>query len=354
MEIKITRNPNPAPKPDENNLGFGTIFTDHMFIMNYDEMEGWHNARIVPYGPITLSPAANIFHYGSGVFEGMKAYRRTDGKIQLFRPDQNAKRMFESAKRMGMPPVPTEIFVDAVKALVDIDRDWVPSAPGTSLYIRPYIIGTDPTLHVDGVREELFIIILSPSGSYYQGGLKPVRIMLETEDVRTVRGGTGFCKCGGNYAASNRAGRRAEELGFSQVLWLDGVERKYVEEVGAMNVMFKIAGKVVTPMLYGTILPGVTRDSILVMLREMGCDVEERLLSIDELAEACDNGTLEEAWGTGTAAVVSPIGELRYNGKSYIINNNEIGELSQKLYDDLTGIQWGTKPDRFGWTTLVE
>ncbi len=350
MDIKITRNANPTPKPDENNLGFGTIFTDHMFIMNYDEMEGWHDARIVPYGPITLSPAANIFHYGSGVFEGLKAYRRKDGGIQLFRPEQNAMRMFESAKRMGMPPVPKEIFIDAVRALVDIDRDWVPHSEGASLYIRPYIIGTDPTLHVDGVREELFIVILSPSGSYYKGGLTPVRIMLETEDVRTVRGGTGFCKCGGNYAASNRAGRRAEELGFSQVLWLDGVQRKYVEEVGAMNVMFKIAGKVVTPMLYGTILPGVTRDSVIKLLKDMGYPVEERLLSMDELAEACDNGTLEEAWGTGTAAVVSPIGELRYHGKSYIINNNQIGELSQKLYDELTGIQWGDRPDRFGWT----
>ncbi len=350
MEIKITRNTNPAPKPDEDNLGFGTIFTDHMFIMNYDEMEGWHDARIVPYGPITLSPAANIFHYGSGVFEGLKAYRRKDGGIQLFRPEQNAMRMFESAKRMGMPPVPKEIFIDAVRALVDIDRDWVPHSEGASLYIRPYIIGTDPTLHVDGVREELFMVILSPSGSYYKGGLTPVRIMLETEDVRTVRGGTGFCKCGGNYAASNRAGRRAEELGFSQVLWLDGVQRKYVEEVGAMNVMFKISGKVVTPMLYGTILPGVTRDSVIKLLKDMGYPVEERLLSMDELAEACDNGTLEEAWGTGTAAVVSPIGELRYHGKSYIINNNQIGELSQKLYDELTGIQWGDRPDRFGWT----
>ncbi len=350
MEIKITRNTNPAPKPDEDNLGFGTIFTDHMFIMNYDEMEGWHDARIVPYGPITLSPAANIFHYGSGVFEGLKAYRRKDGGIQLFRPEQNAMRMFESAKRMGMPPVPKEIFIDAVRALVDIDRDWVPHSEGASLYIRPYIIGTDPTLHVDGGREELFMVILSPSGSYYKGGLTPVRIMLETEDVRTVRGGTGFCKCGGNYAASNRAGRRAEELGFSQVLWLDGVQRKYVEEVGAMNVMFKISGKVVTPMLYGTILPGVTRDSVIKLLKDMGYPVEERLLSMDELAEACDNGTLEEAWGTGTAAVVSPIGELRYHGKSYIINNNQIGELSQKLYDELTGIQWGDRPDRFGWT----
>jgi branched-chain amino acid aminotransferase len=350
MEIKITRNTNPAPKPDEDNLGFGTIFTDHMFIMNYDEMEGWHDARIVPYGPITLSPAANIFHYGSGVFEGLKAYRRKDGGIQLFRPEQNAMRMFESAKRMGMPPVPKEIFIDAVRALVDIDRDWVPHSEGASLYIRPYIIGTDPTLHVDGVREELFMVMLSPSGSYYKGGLTPVRIMLETEDVRTVRGGTGFCKCGGNYAASNRAGRRAEELGFSQVLWLDGVQRKYVEEVGAMNVMFKISGKVVTPMLYGTILPGVTRDSVIKLLKDMGYPVEERLLSMDELAEACDNGTLEEAWGTGTAAVVSPIGELRYHGKSYIINNNQIGELSQKLYDELTGIQWGDRPDRFGWT----
>ena len=354
MEIKITRNPNPAQKPADDKLGFGTIFTDHMFLMDYDETNGWHDARIVPYGPLVLSPAANIFHYGACVFEGLKAYRRADGKVQLFRPDQNAKRLVDSAERLGMPQVPEEDFLQAVMTLVDLDRDWVPSSPGTSLYIRPYILGTDPNLGVHGVHEAIFVVILSPSGSYFTDGLKPVRIMLETEDVRAVRGGTGYCKCGGNYAASNRAGDKAAELGFSQVLWLDGVERKYVEEVGAMNVMFKIDGKVVTPALTGSILPGVTRDSIIAMLKDKGHEVEERLLAMDELAEACDKGTLEEAWGTGTAAVVSPIGELSYNGKSYIVNNNEIGALSQELYDELTGIQWGTKPDRFGWTVVVE
>ena len=353
MDIKITRNPNPKAKPAENKLGFGTIFTDHMFIMDFNEAEGWHDARIVPYGPLPLSPAANVLHYGADIFEGLKAYRREDGKVQLFRPDRNAERFVESAKRLGMPVVPVEIFLDAVKTLVALDQDWVPSAPGTSLYIRPYMIGTDPDLGVHGVHEAMFLVILSPSGSYFKDGLKPVRIMLETEDVRSVRGGTGYCKCGGNYAASNRAGDKATELGFSQVLWLDGVERKYVEEVGAMNVMFKISGKIVTPDLIGTILPGVTRASIIEMLKDKGYEVEERRLAMDELAEACDNGTLEEAWGTGTAAVISPIGELNYHGKSYIINNSEIGPVSQMLYDELTGIQWGKKPDKYGWIVEI-
>lgn len=354
MDIKITRNPSPGVRPSDDKLGFGKIFTDHMFIMNYDAANGWHDARIVPYGPLPLDPSSNIFHYGACIFEGLKAYRRADGEVQLFRPDMNARRLTDSAARLGMPKLPENDFLQAVKTLVSLDKDWVPSSPGTSLYIRPFMLGTDRDLGVHGVHEAVFCIILSPSGMYFKGGLAPVRIMLETDDVRAVRGGTGACKCGGNYAAANRAGDRAAELGFSQVLWLDGVERKYVEEVGAMNVMFRISGRVVTPALTGSILPGVTRASCIDMLRTLGYEVEERLLSIDELAAACDEATLEEAWGAGTAAVISPIGELSYCGKSYVINNNETGQLSRRLYDELTGIQWGTKPDTFGWTVVLD
>ena len=339
--------------PPADQLGFGAYFTDHMFLMDYDRENGWHDARIVPYGNLSFSPAANVFHYGAEVFEGMKAYRREDGEVQLFRPWENVKRLNRSCERMGLPQLDENDALEAIKKLVEIDKDWVPSAKGTSLYIRPFVIATDPKLGLHGVHNAMFIVILSPVGSYYKEGINPVKIMLETEDVRAVRGGTGYAKCGGNYAASNRAGDRAAQKGYTQVLWLDGVERKYIEEVGAMNVMFKIDGKVVTPALTGSILPGITRDSCLTMLRSWGVEVEERLISIDELMEAADNGKLEEAWGTGTAAVVSPIGELNYNGKSVVVNNFEIGETAQKLYDELTGLQWGNKPDTFGWTCKI-
>ena len=353
MEIKITRNTTHGQMPPADQLGFGAYFTDHMFVMEYNREDGWHDAKIVPYGNLSFSPAANVFHYGAEVFEGMKAYRRADGEVQLFRPWENVKRLNRSCERMGLPQLDENDALEAIKTLVEIDKDWVPSAKGTSLYIRPFVIATDPKLGLHGVHEAMFVIILSPVGSYYKEGINPVKIMLETEDVRAVRGGTGYAKCGGNYAASNRAGDRAMQKGYTQVLWLDGVERKYIEEVGAMNVMFKIDGKVVTPALTGSILPGITRDSCLTLLRSWGFEVEERLISIDELMEAADNGKLEEAWGTGTAAVVSPIGELNYNGKSVVVNNFEIGETAQKLYDELTGIQWGNKPDTFDWTCRI-
>ena len=287
------------------------------------------------------------------MFEGLKAYRRKDGKVQLFRHDANVERLNNSAERIGLPLVPADIAMAAIEQLVEVDQAWVPSAPGTSLYIRPFLFSTDPELSLHGVHQAMFVIILSPSGSYYAEGLNPVKIMLETEDVRAVRGGTGYTKCGGNYAASNRAGDRAMEKGYSQVLWLDGVERKYVEEVGAMNVMFKIDGKVVTPALTGSILPGITRRSCIQMLKAWGVEVEERLVSIDELVEAAQNGKLEEAWGTGTAAVISPIGELCYKDVKYIVNDFKIGPTAQKLYDELTGLQWGDKPDPFGWTKVI-
>jgi branched-chain amino acid aminotransferase len=353
-DITITKTTNPQPKPaDESKLGFGKIFTDHMFIMEYSSDKGWHDGRIVPFGPIPTHPASTVFHYGAEIFEGMKAYRAVDGSIRLFRPMENVKRLNRSAERICLPLLDEEGALDIINKLVELEKDWVPHSEGTSLYIRPFIYGDDPHLGVHAVHNATFVIICSPVGAYYASGLKPVKIAIESEDVRAVRGGTGYAKCGGNYAASMRAGQRAEEKGYAQVLWLDGVERKYIEEVGAMNVMFKINGKIVTPALTGSILPGITRKSCIELLKDWGYEVEERLFSIDELFQACENGTLEEAWGTGTAAVVSPIGHLFYNGKDYTVSNNEIGPLTQKLYDNLTGIQWGKIEENKGWSVKV-
>ncbi len=353
MNIRIEKNPHHGTLPPADQLGFGTVFTDHMFIMDYTEEQGWHDARVVLYGPIQVSPAASVLHYGTEVFEGLKAYRRPDGGVQLFRPWENVARLNRSCERLGLPQIDPDDGLQAIKTVVEVDQDWVPSDPGTSLYIRPFLFSTDPTLALHGVHEAMFVVILSPSGSYFKDGLTPVPIMVETEDVRAVRGGTGEAKCGGNYAAANRAGDKAIEKGFSQVLWLDGVERKYVEEGGGMNVMFKINGKVVTPMLTGSILRGVTRKSCIELLKSWGVEVEERLLSVDELFDAAQSGALQEAWCVGTAAVISPIGELAWGDRDYKVNNGEIGQLSQKLYDELTGIQWGTKPDPFGWTCKI-
>ena len=350
MEISITKTTAPAEKPDSSILGFGKYFTDHMFIMDYSQDEGWHDARIVPFGRFPIHPASTVLHYGSEIFEGLKAYRKADGSIQMFRPLENIRRMNRSAVRMCLPEIPEDLALEVLTKLVSFEQDWVPSANGTSLYIRPFMFGNDESLGVHSVKNATFMIITSPVGSYYKEGINPVKIMIESEDVRAVRGGTGEAKCGGNYAASNRAGERAEQMGYSQVLWLDGVERKYIEEVGAMNVMFKINGEVVTPMLAGSILPGITRKSILELLRKEGIPAVERLISIDELVDAMEKGTLQEAWGCGTAAVVSPIGELCYNGKKYAVNGGKIGELTQHLYDTLTGIQWGKVEDTFGWT----
>ena len=349
MEIKITKTTNPSPKPDWTNLGFGKIFSDHMFIMDYNRAEGWHDARIVPFGKMEMHPASTVFHYGAEIFEGMKAYRTPEGKIQLFRPEENFKRMNVSAERIRLPQIPVDEVLEALDTLVALDADWVPSQPGTSLYIRPFLFGDDPFLGVHSIDRATFIIITSPVGSYYKEGLNPVKIMIETEDVRAVKGGTGFAKCGGNYAAANRAGEKAEELGYSQVLWLDGIHRKYIEEVGAMNVMFMVGDEIITPALTGSILPGITRKSCIQVLTDKGYKVSERLFSIDELEEALENGTLKEAWGCGTAAVVSPIGHLRLGEKIFTINNNEIGAVTQDLYDTLTGIQWGTGEDKYNW-----
>ena len=354
MEIKITKAAVLKEKPDSSTLGFGKIFTDHMFMMDWNSEKGWYNARIVPFENISLHPASTVLHYGSEIFEGLKAYRRKDGKVQMFRPIENIRRMNRSAERLCLPQIPEDLAMEILETFVSLEQDWTPSAEGTSLYLRPFMFGNDESLGVHAVHNATYVIIASPVGSYYAEGINPVKIMIEDEDVRAVRGGTGYAKCGGNYAASNRAGERAAKLGYSQVLWLDGVERKYIEEVGAMNVMFKIDGKIVTPALSGSILPGITRMSCIAVLKEKGFEVEERLLSIDELASALENGKLEEAWGCGTAAVVSPIGELCYKGVKYPVNNGEIGEVTQMLYDTLTGIQWGKIEDTFGWTYPIK
>lgn len=355
QEIKIELTEKKKAKPAEGEkLGFGHIFTDHMFIMNYTEGKGWHDPRIVPYQNIALAPAAMVFHYGQEMFEGLKAYRSEDGKTYLFRPDMNAKRANSSNARLCIPQIPEEDFVNAVETLVSVDKDWVPSTPGTSLYIRPFIIATDEFLGVAPSKTYLFMIILSPSGAYYESGLAPVGIWIEDEYVRAVRGGIGFAKTGGNYAASLIAQVKAHNDGFSQVLWLDGVEREYIEEVGAMNIFFKIDGKIVTPMLNGSILPGITRNSVIQLCKSWGYEVEERKISVDELIEAQNTGKLDECFGTGTAAVISPVGKLRYKDDVMTINNGEIGPVSQKLYDNLTGIQWGKLPDPFGWRVEVK
>ena len=353
MEIKITKTTTPSTMPPEDQLGFGKVFTDHMFIMDYSSDKGWHDARIVPFGRISLHPSSTVLHYGAEIFEGLKAYRRADGGVQLFRPMENIKRMNRSAERMSLPEMDEQDALEILTTFVKLEEKWVPKSFGTSLYLRPFMFGNDEVLGVHAVHNATFMLIASPSGSYYKEGINPVSIMIENEDVRTVRGGTGYAKCGGNYAASTRAGERAAKKGYSQVLWLDGVERKYIEEVGAMNVMFKIDGKIVTPMLTGSILPGITRMSCIEVLKSMHYEVEERLLSVDELVEAMESGKLEEAWGCGTAAVVSPIGKLAYDEKEYVIGGGKIGEVTQKLYDVLTGIQWGKEEDVFHWVYKI-
>ena len=353
LDIKITKTTAPKEKP-KGNLGFGRIFTDHMFVMDYTQGVGWHDPRIVPYQDLTLSPAAMVFHYGQEMFEGLKAYKGDDGANYLFRPDMNAKRTNDTNDRLCIPRVPEEDYVQAVKAIVSVDQDWIPTAPGTSLYIRPFISATEPFLGVDVSQTFQFIIILSPSGAYYESGLEPVGIWIEDDYVRAVRGGMGFAKTGGNYAASLAAQVKAHDDGYSQVLWLDGVERKYIEEVGAMNIFFKIDGKVVTPMLNGSILPGITRNSVLQLCRDWGLPTEERKISVEELIQAQKEGKLEEVFGTGTAAVISPVGKLRYKDDVMVIGKGEIGPLSQKLYDTVTGIQLGRLEDKFGWRVRVD
>ena len=341
MDIKFIKREELQEKPDQKKLGFGKYFADYMFTMDYDEGIGWHDATIRPYGPIEMNPATVVLHYAQETFEGLKAYRRADGQIQLFRPEMNARRMINSNERLCMATIPEDMFIEAVNALVKAEEDWVPSEPETSLGVHKS-------------KAYKFVIILSPVGAYYAEGLAPVKIMVEDEYVRAVQGGTGFTKCGGNYAGSIIGQVKAEKYGCSQVLWLDGRERKYVEEVGAMNIMFKIDGEIYTAPIEGTVLPGVTRDSIIHILKDWGYKVNETHLSVDDLMQAGRDGRLEEVYGTGTAAVISPVGALVYKGEEITINNFKIGELTQKLYDYLTGIQWGKEEDKYGWTRLVK
>ncbi len=354
LDIRYELTKERKAKPDQSKLGFGKYFTDHMFMMNYTEGKGWHDARIVPYQNLSLDPATTVFHYAQEMFEGLKAYRTPDGSVQLFRPDRNIARMNRTNERLCIPEIDPDDALDAIRAIVRVEEEWVPSLPGTSLYIRPFIIATDVQVGVHPSKTYLFMIILTPVGSYYAEGINPVKIYIEREYVRAVRGGTGAAKVGGNYASSLIGQKKAEEIGYSQVLWLDGVEHKYIDEVGAMNVFFVIDGKVITPSLEsGSILPGVTRASCIELLKTMGYTVEERKLSVDEVAEAYKNGKLDEAFGTGTAAVISPIGLLNNGGDIMTINGGKIGAIAQKLYDTLTDIQWGKSADPFGWTLKV-
>ncbi len=355
LNIKYELTNQRKSKPDWNNLGFGRYFTDHMFIMDYDKGMGWHDARIVPYQNLSLDPACMVFHYAQEMFEGLKAYRTPDGSIQLFRPDKNIERMNNTNTRLCIPHLEPSDVLDALKALVATEKEWVPTEEGTSLYIRPFIIATDVQLGVHPSKSYKFMIILSPVGSYYPEGIKPVKIFVEREYVRAVKGGTGYAKVGGNYACSLIGQEKAEQMGYSQVLWLDGIEHKYIDEVGAMNVFFVIDGTVITPALEeGNILPGVTRASCIQLLKSMGYRVEERKLSLDEVISAYKSGKLDEAFGTGTAAVVSPMGLLDTGDMQMTINNGNIGVVAQKLYDTLTGIQWGRIEDSFGWTVKVD
>ena len=351
----VTRTLNPKEKPDPNNLPFGHYFTDHMFIMEYDEGQGWHDGRIVPYAPIALEPAATVFHYGQEMFEGLKAYKNVKtGAVQLFRPDMNAKRTNRTNDRLCIPQIDEELYVEAVKALVKEDADWIPEAKDTSLYIRPFIIGTEPTLGIHPSISYLFIIILSPSGPYYPNGLQPTKLYVEDTYTRAALGGTGEAKCGGNYACGLKAQVIAAQKGYDQILWLDGKEQKYVEEVGTSNAFFVIGDEIVTAPLRGTILPVITRDSCIHALKAKGYKVSERLLSIDEICEAYDKGEFKEMFASGTAAIISPVGELRYKEKTMNINGGEIGPVAQLLYDTIYGTQIGEVEDEFGWVVPVE
>lgn len=352
MNIEIHKSPTLKEKPDTDSLVFGKTFTDHMLIMEHDE-EGWHDWKIVPYAPFTLDPSAMVIHYGQSIFEGMKAYRNPQGRINLFRPEENFKRLNLSAERLCIPQIDEEYALEALKTLINLEQDWVPSAPNTSLYIRPFIFATDPHLGVKASTNYTFAIILSPVGPYYKEGLKPVKIFVEDEYVRAVKGGMGFTKTAGNYAASILAGEIANKKGYAQVLWLDGIYKEYVEEVGSMNIFFKFKDELVTPALNGSILGGITRKSIMELAKDMGITVNERALSINEVYERHAKGELEEVFGSGTAAVVSPVSELNKDGEIITINNGEMGQLTQKLYDTLTGIQWGKLEDNHNWVVTL-
>lgn len=354
--MDIRTEPLTGKKPrisDESQLVFGHTFADRMFLMEYDVARGWHSPRIKPHAPFTLDPAALVFHYAQEIFEGLKAFRRQDGSIALFRPKDNIARFNRSARRLCMPEVDEAFFLDALIKLIRLEADWVPHSKGTSLYIRPTMIATQPVLGVKPSDQYYCYIILSPVGPYYKGGFKPVRIQISDRYVRSAPGGTGEAKTGGNYAASLLAAQEAAAQGFDQVLWLDAVHRKYVEEVGSMNICFVYDGKIVTSPLSGTILDGITRRAILTLAGEMGIEVEERALSVDEILDGVDSGRISEAFGTGTAAVVSPVGCFTYRDRTVVFNQDRTDSLTMRLFDTLTGIQYGQLPDTHGWILSV-
>ncbi|MCX5833018.1 MAG: branched-chain amino acid aminotransferase [Deltaproteobacteria bacterium] len=354
IKVKRVSEKKRKEKPtDESKLGFGQIFTDRFFTMKYKEGQGWYDAMIEPYHPIVLDPAAVCLHYGQLIFEGLKAYRGKDDSIYLFRPYENIRRMNASAERLCMPTVDPDVFFQGIKKLVLLEKDWIPRGIGTSLYIRPTMIATEAFLGVHPAVEYLLFVIVGPVGAYYPQGFSPTKIYVEEEYVRAVRGGIGYCKAAGNYAASLLASKKAEQKGYTQVLWLDAVERKYVEEVGTSNIFFFIDGELVTPPLAGSILPGVTRDSVLQIAKRWGVKVSERRLSVDEIQEAHASGKLKEVFASGTAAIVSPVGQIYYKGKEYLINGGKTGELTEKLYNEILQIQYGEKEDPFGWRIRI-
>jgi len=353
MNISITKTDSPKPHPDDTSLDFGTVFTDHMFNMDYTPEKGWHNPRIEPLQAIPMHPSTMVLHYGQAIFEGLKAFRTASGEIQLFRPEENFKRFNKSARALCIPEFDEKFALQALKELLHIERDWVPSASGTSLYIRPTIIAMDPFLGVRASHTYRFFIILSPVGAYYPEGFNPVKIWVTKDHVRAVRGGVGHVKTAGNYAASLFAGEEAHKHGYTQVLWLDGVEQKFVEEVGSMNIFFVINGELVTPMLSGSILPGITRDSVLKLAAEWGMKCTERKISIDEVVDSANNGALTEIFGSGTAAVISPVGELKYNDVVLSIGDGSAGPVASKMFDAITDIQYGNTKDTLNWTRSV-
>jgi len=351
--IRVTKATTLKKKPKDGELGFGQLFTDHMFLADFQEEKGWYDPRVEPYGPISMDPAAAVLHYARAIFDGLKAFRGMDGKVRLFRPQKHVERMNGSARQMCIPPLDPEMTLASIVTLVGLEREWVPRTIGTSLYVRPTIIATEAFLGVRPARSYIYFVILSPVGAYYPEGMAPVKIRVEERHVRAVEGGLGGAKTGANYAASLMAGEEAKHEGYTQVLYLDGVHRRYLDEVGTMNIMVKIGDEVITPPLAGTILPGVTRDSVLTLLRDWGLRASERPIGIDEVVAAHKAGTLREVWGTGTAAVISPVGELAYRGEKMTISGGKIGPLTQRLYDAIVGIQYGQAADPHGWTVEV-
>ena len=350
----ITRTAHSKPRPADDTLQFGRVFTDHMFMMEYDEARGWHDGRVVPYGPLTMDPACCVLHYAQAVFDGLKAFRSADGSVRLFRVDKHAARLNRSCEQLCIPQLDPKMVEESIAAVVAADKEWVPHKRGTSLYIRPTVIATETFLGVHPSHTYLYYVILSPVGAYYKEGINPVRIMVSEDHVRAVPGGLGSAKTAGNYAASLLAARDAEKAGFTQVLYLDGRSREFLDEVGTMNIMLRIGDTVVTPPLSsGSILAGVTRDSVLQLLADWGVKAEERPVSIHEVVAAHRAGQLGEMWGTGTAAVISPVGELGYGGKRMVINGGKIGELTQRLYDTVSAIQYGETNDTHHWTRLI-